>query len=388
MLITGAGYSVLQPKKKMQIDEASVDPNATNPIDAWGSSLLAAAIAAPSADNRLPFCWRRTDDGLALYRRSRAASCLPHQRWLDDLSLGAVSVNLEIRAAALGLTLSTPWSLFADNNTALVRVAYVENGKPSRRLNDAQIDARHTHRGLIFRAPNLSSVALAGLEASAAADRSARLHWLDAPALRRSAVRGVVKAETARFAHRLLHRELFEAIRFKAPASGLPVEGLAPPSLALNAVELWMFPLLAHWPVQRAGNWFGLHHMIGWRSAGLPCWLAPHLCAISVESGAVNPAFEAGRALQRVWLEASALNLAFQIFAAGPLYAQPDISPLPPAQQSDLARIWAQCCDGQTPAIAFRMGLAPPVAGRNARPAIAALRCRAEAPAQRASADL
>jgi hypothetical protein len=61
----------------------------------------------------------------------------------------------------------------------------------------------------------------------------------------------------------------------------------------------------------------GVHHMLGLRAAALPCRLAPHLALVVCDApDASLAALGGGRALQRMWLAATAEGLALQPVAA------------------------------------------------------------------------
>jgi hypothetical protein len=123
-------------------------------------------------------------------------------------------------------------------------------------------------------------------------------------------------------------------------------------------MERPLFSALRHWPVQRAANLLGAHWFVGWRGAGLPCMLAPHVAAVAAQGPALQAAFSAGHCLQRAWLLAAARGWAFQVLAASPLYALPDAFPASAPLRSRLAAGWAELCPDHTPYVVFRMGKA------------------------------
>ena len=60
----------------------------------------------------------------------------------------------------------------------------------------------------------------------------------------------------------------------------------------------------------------GASVVLGLRAAWLPCRLAPHLGVVLSNGSPDRLELDAGRALERAWLAATALDLAFQPMAA------------------------------------------------------------------------
>ena len=103
----------------------------------------------------------------------------------------------------------------------------------------------------------------------------------------------------------------------------------------------------------------GAHLLIGARAAYLPCRLAPHLCAIVTTLPLEEGCLAVGRALERAWLKASALGLAFQPYAAPALLALEGYRDVRDSVRTRLSEGWAELAPAATPLIAFRLGRAP-----------------------------
>jgi hypothetical protein len=75
---------------------------------------------------------------------------------------------------------------------------------------------------------------LRSLEADAAKPDAVNLVWLDAPELRRKALKLIRIAEGERLRDQHLHEAMFSSIRFDAGWNDIPDEGLAPGALGVE----------------------------------------------------------------------------------------------------------------------------------------------------------
>jgi len=323
------------------------------------SSLAAAAVAAPSADNRHVFRLEADGDSLRVLPIPELVNAPQNRRILGLISIGAAVENIGLRARSLGLSVQPAWQLGRRDGASLGQLTFREQAAPPDPLEQA-IERRHTNRRVRFRGPRLAPQLQQSLSAQAAAVNGTALIWLDEPARRRRALQLIRWAEAERFCNEALHRELFEAIRFDAGWNVSVTEGLPPASLELPWFERPAFSMLRHWRVQRIANLIGTHRMIGFRAADLPCRLAPHLCAVSSSGELDTAALNAGRLLQRVWLHATTLGLSVQVFAASPLYAHDGADSVDRQLRSRLASGWQELSPRARPFIVFRMGHARP----------------------------
>ena len=330
-------------------------------------ALVAAVVAAPSADNRHVVRMEATADSLRLFATPDLLNAPSSRRMLGLLSVGAVTENLILRARRLGLQLEPRWHALGVAGPVLADFTYHRVPAVENPLEGA-IELRHTNRRLRFSGPRLPPMAQAQLSAECADLPGTHLLCLDEPERRRGALRLVRWAETERFRNQQLHREMFDSIRFDVGWHRTANEGLSPGSLELPLLERPAFSLLRHWKVQRALNLVGAHHFIGFRAADLPCRLAPHLCAISAEGDLEAAAVSAGRLLQRVWLRATLMGLSFQVFAASAIYALDGSTAVPPDLRRRLASGWQDLGARGKPFIVFRMGHAKAPSLRAGRP--------------------
>jgi hypothetical protein len=347
--------------------------NAMTPLTAERLDQLArAANAAPSADNRHVF--RLSVDGDKLYVWANDAFHRPpaHRRLLALLSVGAVLENLELRAARLGVALHTTLAPEIERRGPIACMEACLAEPELHNPLEASMDRRQSNRRLIYRGARLAPPQQAEL-AQQAAVQDAALEWLDTALRRRKALALLRSAESERFRNRVLHRELFDSIRFDLLWDAEADVGLPLGALGLPAPERLGFKLLRQWPVQKLGNALGLHRFIGFRAADLPCRLAPHVVAVTTAGAGDHDAISAGRVLQRAWLGATARGLACQVFAAPGLYTQEVASDVRPAVRVKLLEGWNLLCPGRAVWAVMRMGEAAPVPVRAKRAPTSAL---------------
>lgn len=320
--------------------------------------LLQYALLAPSADNRHPVRFELDGSSILIYHARTNWAPAGYQWVLDLLSLGALTENLVIAASAFGARATA--SLFPDPGQPglALRVDLTFEGAQADPLCPF-IPLRHTNRRVRFYGPPLNTAERAQLDNAAGSQPDCTLHWLEAPGIRKRALNLMWRAETERFRNPVLHEELFAAIRFDVGWRESCEVGLPPGALGVELPLRGFFSQLRHWPVMRLVNRLGADHLLGWRSAYLPCRLAPHLGLLAVKKTDTASVFAAGRGFQRLWLVATSLGRVLQPMPASALYAlqgAPEAG-IPPELQHALRDGWTQL-GMQTPLMLFRMGCA------------------------------
>ena len=315
-------------------------------------ALIDAGIRAPSADNHHRIGFEPRPDGLSLRADATSLDCEErHRTILTLISVGAVVENIMIRASALGFAGRVRFPSDWRSTTKIADITWTGTADESDPLSEA-IDARHTNRRF-FRGHPLDSAERRLLDDQTANTRPAELLWFEGT--RRAAVlRLIANAESSRFAHEALHRELFEAIRFDVGWRDTCAEGLPPGALEVEPFLRKPFAMLGQWGVMRRLRALGVHRLLGIRAGYLPCRLCHHLCGITVTGDPELGAPVAGRVLQRFWLEATRLGLALQPLAAAAVLAWgPE-----PGLATTLRTAWAKITPGATPLLLFRLGRA------------------------------
>lgn len=281
------------------------------------AGILRAGIAAPSADNSQPwrFAWHGDDLDLHIDAR-RSGSVSDTRHVLSDLAAGACLENMLIRGRALGCAADVETFPAPEDELRVARIRWRRDPgcDASEPLSDA-IERRHTDRRFPWRGP-VDAEVRERLDARARQVPGPRLWWPGTSREKKAALGIIRRAETLRFRSPVLHAELFSSIRFSAGWQAVVGEGLAPATLAVEPPLRPVFRMLRRPAVMGSFNRLGAASMLGWRSAWLPVRLSPGLCLVVVPSTARSDVLAAGRALQRVWLEATLLGLSVQPYAA------------------------------------------------------------------------
>ncbi len=329
-------------------------------------SIIAAGILAPSADNRLPVRVELSGAEIRLWETGESARSTFHRRVLLLIGLGAMAENMRLRASRHGLALEIEWFPDAARSALLGRMRLSPASDGAEDI-ESEIPRRHTNRRL-FRGPPMSERERHNLDADAARIPGVSLRWFDQPASRRHVLRLLLIAEAERFRCRPLHADLFSSIRFDLGWTATADRGVPPGALEIETPLRPAFEALRHWPLMRTLNAFGAHYLIGARAAYLPCRFAPHVGALVTTLDLDHGCLAVGRALERVWLRASALGLELQPFAAPALFALNGYHDVRASVRGRLAEGWAELAPGFTPLIAFRLGRAPMPSVRAGRP--------------------
>jgi hypothetical protein len=286
------------------------------------SDILRSGLQAPSAENRHYLRFEIAGDAVRLVSTDTATWAeQPHRQMLALLAYGAVVENMSLHAAQAGQSQTTRWLPEAARPELIAECRWTASTPVTDPLAQA-IPNRHTNRRFYQRTPVPEEIR-ARVSAAASAVPQARLVWLDDAAARRTALRVIRVAETERFRHEALHRELFGAIEFEAGWQRSTAEGLPPGTLEVEPPMRPAFAALRHWPLMRALSRIGVHHLLGLRAAYMPARLCPHLALLACDiDDPTLAALNAGRALERTWLAATHEGLAVQPMAAAPVLAR------------------------------------------------------------------
>ena len=328
-------------------------------------SILQAAVCAPSADNHHCFALNVSSDRFALSGNTEFLRSPYHRKILSLISFGAAAECMIIRAAALGYRAGATWQPDPLQSGRIVELRFTRT-EPCATAWDSAIERRHTNRRVFFSGPRLGSADLTQFAQRLDGLDGIALKFFDSGPERSALLRLVAIAEAERFNTRALHHDLFSSIRFDVGWHSSADDGLPPAALGVEPGTRWLFSQLRRWPLVNALRHFGVHRLIGSRAAYLPCRLAPHRGVLTTSRGIEQGAVVAGRALQRIWLEAETRGLAFQPLAGAALLALPGYHDVPSSTSERLRRGWKTLTD-DTPVLVFRLGRAPRPAIRTKR---------------------
>lgn len=303
------------------------------------AAILGAGIAAPSADNSQPWRFAWSGDELELHIDAGRSGGVSDTRYvLSDLAAGACLENMIIHARSLGYAADV--ETFPREDDALwfarIRWRHDPEGDQPDPLTGA-IEQRHTDRSFPWRGP-ITTETQARLNAQVQLIPGQRLYWPPTPHERKAALRVIRQAETLRFSSPMLHAELFSSVRFGAGWRSACEEGLAAATLAVEPPMRPIFQALRRPALMSMFNRVGAASGLGWRSAWLPIRLSPGLCLLVIPSSGRSDVLAGGRALQRVWLQATLDGLSVQPYAAAGVLGLGFV-PIEPAFSQQLSRL-------------------------------------------------
>ncbi|MBV6390730.1 MAG: hypothetical protein JNIBNLAF_02467 [Nitrosomonas europaea] len=337
--------------------------------------ILQSAILAPSADNWHQVRFEVSENTIHIYHTRAIFPSSGEYKWvLALLSLGAIIENIALAASRFNFrTEAIPFP--GPSNPNLIMQISLQADQAEEDPLQEMIPLRHTNRRLHFHGPSMTGAEQEILNQTINKFPACKLSWLDEPALRKQSLYLMRIAETERFRNPLLHEELFSAIRFDLGWHTTCSEGLPPGALGIEPLSRGFFSLLRHWPIARLANTFGTHHILGFRSSYLPCWLAPHLGALSVKNIDTQSILQAGRAFQRLWLALTRQGRVLQPMPASAIYALPQAinEGIPAPLQQKLSVGWKTIFSENTPVILFRTGNAGHLPITTSRPEISQL---------------
>lgn len=338
--------------------------------------LIAAAGRAPSPDNNQPWALRVQPDALEVCHCRQRGVPSDVDDLFAGLALGAAIENIVLEASRELLTTDVqyvehPFARSSDPEP-VATLHFAPGGTPDP-LAEA-IAARTTNRRPYAATP-LESRQSAAL-AEAIEDPDCELLWLtDRPRLRHLASL-VYEADRIRFEYQPFHDELHRVLRFGREEAQRAGDGLEFRSLEIPSLAKPLFRWLRPWPRMRLLNRIGLSRMFARNSITLVKQSAAVGLLTTRRDDAVG-FLQAGRAFERTWLAATALDLSVQPLAALPLFLR-RLSSLGPgaflpgharkltAARDQFAQLFPEL-QARTPVMLFRVGQCGPPSARSYR---------------------
>ncbi len=326
-------------------------------------ALLRAAGKAPSPDNNQPWAFEATATLIRIYHLREKAVLSDVRDLFSWLAIGAAVENTVLEAGRRGLSANVEFHLpvkASGPGELVATVALRPAGEPDPLAE--QIEARHTNR-LPHSAEAVPAESLAGIEAAIAGSSCEILWTTGRPSIRKMSSL-VSVADRVRFEDRRFHDELHRMIRYTEEEVASCRDGLDIRSLEIPR-PLWsVLRFLRPWGRMRVANAFGASRSFA-RISAKQARSTGALGLLVTGDDSDRGYLEAGRALQRVWLAASAANLAFHTLGSLPLFLlklRTDSSTFLPKhvlRLETVARDLAELLPGireRTPVMLFRLG--------------------------------
>ncbi len=279
------------------------------------SELIRSASLAPSADNMQPWEFSRNEDTIEVFRASQRMLPTDVSGMFTMVSIGAAIQNIVAASAANGFKAEVEYNSPAKNNE-MVAVIKLSLGKADCRLADC-IPLRATNRNdYSTHPPELSMIS--GLVQSIEG-LNAGIHWMTKPAGFRLMASMDANSSFIRLEHKPLHDELFSILRFSRKQVEETRFGLDYESLGVPAVAVFIARQLQHWSVNKIVSKSGAGRLVA-KMLSMKLIKSGALCLISARRRDATGYMEAGRAMEQLWLAATAAGLSVHPYGALPQY--------------------------------------------------------------------
>jgi len=274
------------------------------------SDILQAAVAAPSGDNCQPWRYSVQDDVIRLYNiPGRDVSQFNAKQRASYIALGAFIENAVTAASAHRLTGQvTYFPTKADPDlVATIRLTPSSGvDEPLARAIGERCTNRRRYQGGI-----LSPEQQQALVASVSPFPQARVRLFSGEDQKRIA-QVIGLNDRLVFENRDLHAFLFDHIRWNAAEAEQTRDGLDIRTLELAAPDALAFRLFKSYDLVQLFNLVGGSRIIAANARKLALSAAA-IGVISLEGTGPEQYLACGRAMERVWLEATRQKLAFQL---------------------------------------------------------------------------
>ncbi|CAG0972013.1 Putative NAD(P)H nitroreductase [Geobacteraceae bacterium] len=273
--------------------------------------VLEAAVRAPSGDNCQP--WRFVIDGdvIRIFNLpDKDTSLFNHRQRASFVAHGALLENLSIAASAHGYTLDI--SLFPDSSAPnLVAAVRMNKGSTSADPLSPCIPKRCTNRKR-YNGGSLSTAETQTLLAAAERIPGGKVALTGSDREKSEIADVIALNDRLIFENEHLHAFLFDHVRWNDREARERADGLDIKTLELAPPDSFAFPLLKSWPLVSFLKQFGVPRIIA-GSARKLALSAAAIGVISVSGKGDKECVCAGRLIERVWLEATRLDLSFQL---------------------------------------------------------------------------
>ncbi|MBL4899358.1 MAG: hypothetical protein JKX76_06880 [Colwellia sp.] len=276
--------------------------------------LIKAAVFAPSADNSQPFkyYWSSSSSLELWIDESRSGKASDNRFVLSDIALGAAIENIVIRASSLKLASDIQYFPSIEELPHFVATITFDNVTTQKDDDLANaIPTRTTDRRFPFKGV-ISNTIQKELQMAAQKNHS-DLVWFNGKHEIKKVLPIIQQAESIRFQSKILHQELFSSVNFDDETID---EGMHISVLAIEKIAQPIFKQLKKWSVMNWMNKIGGYAMIGIRSVQIPISFSPALALITINTNTRVDVVKGGRAIQRVWLQATVNELSVHPYAA------------------------------------------------------------------------
>jgi nitroreductase len=281
---------------------------------------------APSPDNNQPWAFEfRPPRDIRIYYDAGRYLVSDFQLLLNGVALGCCAESMVLAATSVGASAQVEWDTSSleqacDARSGLFPVAQVTLGSPrtAQRPELAWALIERCSQRRPYRRRQLDAATRSGLSQAAQGQKPCQLHWLHGDGELWELAALVAAAEAARLESRRFHEELFRALRWpktgQPPLEGLPVEALELPPGGAHVLKF-----LRNWAHVEGARRLRATQLMGWATAGTLLFSGGAVI-LSVDQLTVDRMVEAGRVLQRFWIQATQGGLAVHPMASLPVW--------------------------------------------------------------------
>jgi nitroreductase len=300
----------------MAAEAAAVEaewPSGVKPSFDEVREVAAAGMMAPSAGNCQPWKFYWGGKGLHLFHdRSRSTGDFNYEA--AQLALGSAWENCALESQRLGWDVEAQVRADGSGSPLTISFAFVAG----RHVVDPlvqHIASRHTVRALTSRKP-VEAAILQSLSEAGSKVPGADVTWLTSDDELLAAGELAGSADRIRFLDSELHRQLMTELRFRRDEVQATRDGIDVETLGLSCEDQAAMELLR--------STEGMRYLREWNAgANLKKMSAKAIAAASAVGLLTMPAvpgafLHAGRALQRIWLKATSLNMGLHPMAGLP----------------------------------------------------------------------
>ena len=278
------------------------------------ATLLEAACLAPSVDNCQPWRFVCSNDSVSIFLdRERADFFGDYGFAASFATIGAVIENMKIAASHLALVASVV--CFPSDDVDHVATVM---------FSDATVTPDPLCHILPLRCTNRKKYLSASLSqeqrdalCQAAQISGAKLFLFEEHSTVKALFRLAAQVDSIIFDHPLLHANLYRWIRWSPQEKSKTRDGMPVGSLEIDAFQRLFFRVISSFGMLKFFNMFGVNRLIGLLNSSL--LLKSSALGLIVMDGTSNVDYlNGGRCMERVWLTASSLGLAYQPFGGLP----------------------------------------------------------------------
>jgi hypothetical protein len=274
------------------------------------TAILEKACAAPSGDNCQPWRYGFQDDVISVHNiPGRDVSQFNAKQRASYIALGAFIENAVVAAAAHQLTGQVTYFPSDPDPNLVALIKLVPNADVREPLAQ-EIDDRCTNRRR-YRGGSLSAAQQQALIGSVSSFPQARVRIFSGSDQKRIA-QVIGLNDRLVFENRDLHAFLFDHIRWNATEAKETGDGLDIGTLELAALDDIAFRIFKSYALVQLFNLVGGSRIIAANARKL-AMSAAAIGVITMQNAEPQDYLVCGRALERVWLEATRQKLAFQL---------------------------------------------------------------------------